>query len=73
MTDRFSLIQKFTALFTLLAMIAPVSIIGVNAQMMQKTNAKSLTEDQKILHVLNRLGFRRAFRRCRKCQSDGIE
>ena len=42
----------------LLAMFAPVSIIGVNAQMMmQKTSAKPLTENQKILHVLNRLGF----------------
>ncbi|CAN5157663.1 hypothetical protein BH20ACI1_BH20ACI1_22760 [soil metagenome] len=57
MTDRFSLIHKFTAVFVFLAMLAPVSLISVNAQMMQKTSAKSLTEDQKIMHVLNRLGF----------------
>ena len=57
MTDKFSSIHKFTALFMLIAMFAPLSTISVNAQMMQKTNAKSLTEDQKILHVLNRLGF----------------
>ena len=58
MINRFSLIHKFTTLFMLLAMFAPVSIIGVNAQMMmQKTSAKPLTENQKILHVLNRLGF----------------
>ena len=57
MTDKYSLIHKFTAFFMLLAMLAPVSAIGAYAQTMQKTNAKSLTEDQKILHVLNRLGF----------------
>ena len=57
MTDKYSLIHKFTAFFMLLAMLAPVSVIGAYAQTMQKTNAKSLTEDQKILHVLNRLGF----------------
>ena len=57
MTDKYSLIHKFTAFFMLLAMLAPVSAIGAFAQTMQKTNAKSLTEDQKILHVLNRLGF----------------
>ncbi|MEO8072193.1 MAG: DUF1800 domain-containing protein [Acidobacteriota bacterium] len=57
MTDRFSYIYKITVIFTLLALLAPVSAIGVNAQTMQKTSAKYLTEDQKILHVLNRLGF----------------
>ncbi len=57
MTNKFSLIHKFTAVFVFLAMLAPISLINVNAQMMQKTSAKSLTEDQKILHVLNRLGF----------------
>ncbi len=57
MTNRSSLIHKLTTFFTLLTLIAPVSIIGVNAQMMQKTSAKSLTDDQKILHILNRSGF----------------
>ena len=57
MNDRYSLINKFITFFVLLAMFAPVSLINVNGQMMQKTSAKSLTEDQKILHVLNRLGF----------------
>ncbi len=57
MTDKFSLIHKFTAIFMLSALFAPFGIIGVNAQTMQKTSVKSLTEDQKILHVLNRLGF----------------
>ncbi len=41
----------------LLAMFSPIFTIGGNAQMMQKTKLKSLTEEQKILHVLNRLGF----------------
>lgn len=41
----------------LAAMFSPIFTIGANAQMMTKTAAKPLTEDQKILHVLNRLGF----------------
>ena len=57
MTDRFSSIHKFTAIFMLFALFAPFGTVGVNAQTMQKITAKNLTEDQKILHVLNRLGF----------------
>ena len=57
MTDRFSSIHKFTAIFMLFALFAPLGTVGVNAQTMQKITAKNLTEDQKILHVLNRLGF----------------
>jgi uncharacterized protein (DUF1800 family) len=41
----------------LFAMISPVLTIAVNAQSMAKSSQKSLTEDQKIMHVLNRLGF----------------
>ncbi len=57
MTDRFSSIHKFTAIFMLFALFAPIGIVGVDAQTMQKVSAKTLTDDQKILHVLNRLGF----------------
>ena len=60
MKSQFSNTYKFTALLMLLAMLSPVFSIGANAQqkaMMQKSNAKTLTEDQKILHVLNRLGY----------------
>ena len=57
MRNRFSLLQKTTAFLMTLAMFSPILSIGVNAQSMNKGNAKSLTEDQKILHVLNRLGF----------------
>jgi uncharacterized protein (DUF1800 family) len=40
------------------AMFTPLFSIGTNAQQMTKnTKAKPLTENQKILHVLNRLGF----------------
>ncbi len=58
MKRKSSLIHKTTAFLTLLVMFTPLFSIGANAQqMMQKTKAKPLTENQKILHVLNRLGF----------------
>ncbi len=57
MKQRFSLIHKIMAFLMLTAMFSPIFTVGATAQMMQKTNAKQLTEDQKILHVLNRLGF----------------
>jgi hypothetical protein len=65
MKKQFSAARKFAAAFVLSAMLAPVFSAGANAQTMTKTTAKALTEDQKILHVLNRLWFRRALRRCR--------
>ena len=57
MNTKFSLIQKFTAVLMLAAMFSPIFSTGANAQNMSKPSAKPLTEDQKILHVLNRLGF----------------
>ncbi len=57
MKTKFSLIHKITAFFMLAAMFSPIFSIGANSQKMSKTNAKPLTEEQKILHVLNRLGF----------------
>jgi uncharacterized protein (DUF1800 family) len=57
MKRKSSLIRKTTA-FLMLAMFTPLFSIGANAQQMaQKTKVKPLTENQKILHVLNRLGF----------------
>ncbi len=53
-----SLIHKVTAFLMLLVMFTPLFSVGANAQQMgQKTKVKVLTENQKILHVLNRLGF----------------
>ncbi|MBX7172439.1 MAG: DUF1800 domain-containing protein [Pyrinomonadaceae bacterium] len=57
MTTKFSLTQKLIAFLMTLAMFSQISLIGVNAQSMTKPKTKGLTEDQKILHVLNRLGF----------------
>jgi uncharacterized protein (DUF1800 family) len=57
MKTKFSLIRKITAFVMLAAMFSPIFSVGASAQAMSKTNAKPLTEDQKILHVLNRLGF----------------
>lgn len=58
MNKKSSLWRKAITFSMLLALTMPFLTVGANAQeMMQKTKAKSLTEDQKILHVLNRLGF----------------
>jgi len=57
MKAKFSLIHKITAFLMLAAMFSPIFSTGATAQMMSKTSAKPLTEDRKILHVLNRLGF----------------
>jgi len=58
MKSQFSAAYKFAASVMLLALFTPIFSIGASAQaMMQKSNAKALTEDQKILHVLNRLGY----------------
>ncbi len=53
MKAKISVIQKTLAFFMLLAMVFPVLTIGNDT----KNKAKTITEDQKVLHVLNRLGF----------------
>ena len=55
MKRNYSLIHKITAFFMVLAISAPVFAFGGNGSTDKK--GKALTEDQKILHVLNRLGF----------------
>ncbi len=57
MKSKFSLVNKVTAFLMTIAMFSPIFSIGANAQKMDKSKAKGLTEDQKILHVLNRLAF----------------
>lgn len=53
MKRNFSLFYKFTSLVVLLALASPLFAVVNDA----KEKRKALTEDQKILHVLNRLGF----------------
>lgn len=57
MRNKFSLVTKTVAFLMTLAMFAPVFSVAANAQSMTKSKAKGLTEEQKILHVLNRLAF----------------
>lgn len=57
MKTKLPLAYKLMTLLMLAAMLSPLFAVGANAQMMTKTAAKPLTEEQKILHVLNRLGF----------------
>jgi uncharacterized protein (DUF1800 family) len=54
MKKDFPLINKITALVMVLALCAPVFAFGDDKA---SKKAKALTEEQKILHVLNRLGF----------------
>jgi uncharacterized protein (DUF1800 family) len=53
MKRRFSLFYRFTALVLLAALASPLFASGGDT----KDKRKPLGEDQKILHVLNRLGF----------------
>lgn len=55
MKSNFTNIYKFTVIIILLAMTSPAFAVTKISKI--NSNAKSLTEDQKILHVLNRLGF----------------
>ncbi len=54
MKRNYSLFHKFTAFVMVLAISAPVFAFGGGST---TSKTKPLTEDQKILHVLNRLGF----------------
>jgi uncharacterized protein (DUF1800 family) len=54
MKRSYSLIHKITAFLMTVAICAPVFALNANGQ---TKKAAVLTEDQKILHVLNRLGF----------------
>ncbi len=64
MKQQFSFIQKFTSLLMILAMFSPLLAAGRDNG--KSGSSKPLTENQKIIHVLNRLGFGGAGGRCRK-------
>lgn len=53
MNKRNSLVNRLFAAVSLAAMLAPAMLVRADV----KASAKPLTEDQKIIHVLNRLGF----------------
>ena len=55
MKRNYSLITKLTAFVMLLALCSPIFALGGGDEMTKK--GKALTEEQKIMHVLNRLGF----------------
>jgi uncharacterized protein (DUF1800 family) len=63
MKGRYSFVQKATAFVMGTALIIPAFSINLSGQTMNtqskntQTKAAALTEDQKALHVLNRLGF----------------
>ena len=53
MKARFSLIRQAAAFLMLTAIVFPIFAVGGDV----KSKGKALSDDQKILHVLNRLGF----------------
>jgi uncharacterized protein (DUF1800 family) len=53
MKKSISLINKITAAAAIFTMLAPAIVLGADV----KSSAKPLSDDQRILHVLNRLGF----------------
>jgi uncharacterized protein (DUF1800 family) len=57
MKRNFSLFYRFTSLALLLALASPLFAVGGAPAADTKDKRKALTENQKILHVLNRLGY----------------
>ena len=53
MDKSFFRLHKIAAIFTLYALVTPIFAVSID----NKTSNKALTDDQKIIHVLNRLGF----------------
>jgi uncharacterized protein (DUF1800 family) len=51
------LARRATALLAILTLVAPSLVVSVSAQRQQAAKAQRLREEQRILHVLNRLGF----------------
>src|SRR5437667_7553852 len=49
--------RRAVALIIMSALLAGTFALGVSGEQKQKAQASSLTEDQRILHVLNRLGY----------------
>src|SRR6266436_1926278 len=59
-TARARLVQRGAAILSIVALLASTFAAGISAQSMKASASKSaakLSEDQRILHVLNRLGF----------------
>jgi len=69
MKRNFSLFYRFTSLVLLLALAIPLFAFGGDT----KAKTKPLTEDQKILHVLNRLGFGARAGDVEKVKSIGLQ
>jgi uncharacterized protein (DUF1800 family) len=69
MKRNFSLFYRFTSLVLLLALASPLFALRGET----KAKTKPLTEDQKILHVLNRLGFGARFGDVEKVKSAGLQ
>jgi len=51
------IVRKGPAVLSIMALLATTLTVGITAQQKQKTHANRLTEEQRIMHVLNRLGF----------------
>jgi uncharacterized protein (DUF1800 family) len=66
-------IRKTIALLSIVALFSSTFLVGAMADSKEKSNAKKLTEEQKIIHVLNRLGFGARPGDVEKVKAIGIE
>ena len=71
MIKKFSFLQKITAFLIISAIVCPTFVAAGDTN--SKNGKKSLTETQKIIHVLNRLCFGVRPRDIKKVKSIGID
>src|SRR5712692_10449480 len=60
LSQHVSILRRVGAILSMVALLASTFAAGISAQSMKATATKSaakLTQDQRVLHVLNRLGF----------------
>jgi len=65
--------RRLTVCLLILAVLTGTFRLGLSAQQKQKMRPAKLTEDQRILHVLNRLGFGARPGDIERIKSIGIE
>lgn len=65
--------HEFVVLISIMALMSSTFMVGAMTDQKQKSDSKKLTEEQKILHVLNRLGYGARPGDVEKVKAIGIE
>jgi uncharacterized protein (DUF1800 family) len=66
-------IRSIVALISIVALLSSTFLVGAMTDSKESSNAKKLTEEQKIIHVLNRLGYGARPGDVEKVKAIGIE